>query len=149
VCTRSLARLCEWDCWVPPSHIWIDSLFVMSAVGKCSLLVSVTLRLMRWSVLQRCTLFAVMNARWTTSNQKLLMLEPQWIKSTEGAKRLLIPPVYSLRGIRAYDELQIVVTEVGQIKQMVTLSLFGITWLTDPWIWQAHRESFCTSNHSL
>jgi len=30
-------------------------------------------------------------------------------------------PVYSLRGIRAYDELQIVVTEVRQIKQMVTV----------------------------
>jgi len=29
-------------------------------------------------------------------------------------------PVYSFRGIRAYDELQIVVNEVGQVKQMVT-----------------------------
>ena len=68
----------------------------------------------------RCTLFAVVNARWTTSNKKLLVLEPQWIKSTTRAKRLLIPPVYSLRGICAYDELQIVVTEVGQVKQTVT-----------------------------
>ena len=75
---------------------------------------------MRWSVVQRCTLFAVVNARWTTSNQKLLVLEPQWIKSTERAKRLLIPPIYSLRGIRAYDELQIFVTEVGKIKQPFT-----------------------------
>ena len=70
--------------------------------------------------MQTCKLFAVVNARWTTSNQKLLVLEPQWIKSTERAKRLLIPPVYSLRGIRAYDELRIVVTEVGQVKQTVT-----------------------------
>ena len=29
--------------------------------------------------------------------------------------------VYSFRGIRAYDELQTVVTEVGQVKQTVTL----------------------------
>jgi len=36
------------------------------------------------------------------------------------AKRLLIPPVYFLRGIGAYDELQIVVTEVGQVRQTVT-----------------------------
>jgi len=93
-----------------PSHLWIDSLFAMSAMGKCSLLVSVSLRFMRQSDVQRCPLFAVVNARWTTSNQKLV-LEPQWIKSSERAKRLLIPPVYSLRGIRAYDELQIAVTE--------------------------------------
>jgi len=32
-------------------------------------------------------------------------------------------PVYSLRGIRAYDELQIVVTEVEQVKQTVTMYL--------------------------
>ena len=50
----------------------------------------------------------------------LLVLEPQWTKGTERAKWLLIPPVYSLRGIRAYDELQIVVTEIGQVKQTVT-----------------------------
>ena len=31
------------------------------------------------------------------------MLEPQRIKSTERAKRLLIPPVYSLRGIREFS----------------------------------------------
>jgi len=37
------------------------------------------------------------------------------------AKRVLSPPVYSLRGIRAYDELQIVVTEVGQVKETVKL----------------------------
>ena len=49
------------------------------------------------------------------------MLEPQSIKSTERAKRFLIPPVYFLRGIRACDELQIVVTEVGQVTQTVTL----------------------------
>ena len=30
------------------------------------------------------------------------------------------PPAYSLRGIRAYEELQIVLTEVGQVKQTVT-----------------------------
>jgi len=48
------------------------------------------------------------------------MLEHQCIKSTERAKRLLILPVYSLRGIRAYDKLWIVVTEVGQVKQTVT-----------------------------
>ena len=29
-------------------------------------------------------------------------------------------PVYSLRGICAYKELQIVVNEVGQVKRMVT-----------------------------
>ena len=49
------------------------------------------------------------------------MLEPQRIKSDERAKRLLIPPVCSLRGISAYDELQIVGTEVGQVKQTVTI----------------------------
>jgi hypothetical protein len=49
------------------------------------------------------------------------VLEPRRIKSTERAKRPVIPPVYSLRGIRAYDELQIVVTEVGQVKQTVTI----------------------------
>ena len=97
-----------------PSHIWIDSLFAMSAMDKCSLLVSVSLRL-----------FAVVNARWTTSNRKLSVLEPQSIKSTERAKRLLIAPVYSLRGIRAYDELQKVVTEVGQVRQAVTRHWFS------------------------
>ena len=107
-----------------PSHIWIGSLFVMSPMGKCPPLVSVSLRLMRQSAVQRCTLFAVVNARWTTSKQKLLVLERQWIQSTERAKQLLIPPVYCLRGTRAYDELQIVVTEVGQVKQTVTLSSF-------------------------
>jgi len=59
----------------------------------------------------------------TTSNQKLLVLEPQRIKSTERAKRLLVPPVHSLRGILAYDELQIVVTEVVQVKQAVTSNI--------------------------
>jgi len=54
---------------------------------------------------------------------KVGVLEPQPIKSTERAKRLLIPPVYSLREIRAYDELQIVVTKVGQVKQTVTASV--------------------------
>jgi len=44
------------------------------------------------------------------------------MKSTERAKRLLIPLVCSLRGIRAYDELQTVVTEVGQVKQTGTVS---------------------------
>ena len=90
--------------------------------------ISVSLRLGRWSVFRRRKLFAVVNGRWTTSNQKLLVLEPKvvvfeprWIKSTERAKRLLIPPVYSLRGIRSYDELHIVVTEVGQVKQTVKL----------------------------
>ena len=68
----------------------------------------------------RRTLFTVVNARWTASNEKLLVFEPQWIKNTERAKQLLIPPVYYLRGIRAYDELQIVVTEVGQVKRTVT-----------------------------
>jgi hypothetical protein len=51
---------------------------------------------------------------------KVVVLEPQRIKSIERAKQLLIPPVFSLRGIRAYDELRIVVTEVGQVKQTVT-----------------------------
>jgi len=49
----------------------------------------------------------------------LLVLEPQRIKSTERAKQLLIHPAYSLRRIRVYDELQIVVTEVGLVKQTV------------------------------
>jgi len=71
----------------------------------------------------RSTLIAFVNARRTTSNRRLLVLEPQPIKSTERAKRLVIPPVYSLRGIGAYDELQIVVNEVGQVKRMVTVCL--------------------------
>ena len=66
----------------------------------------------------RCTVLAIVNARRKASNQKLLVLEHHWIKSAEGAKRLLIPPVYSLRGISAYAKLQIV-TEDGQIKQTV------------------------------
>ena len=52
-----------------PYHIWIDSLFAMSAMGKCSLLVSVSLRLRRLSVVQRCLLFADVNARWTSNEQ--------------------------------------------------------------------------------
>jgi len=59
--------------------------------------------LTRKSAVVRCTLFAVVNVRWTTSNQKLMVLETKWIKSTEKADRILIPPLYSLRGIRAYD----------------------------------------------
>jgi hypothetical protein len=51
----------------------------------------------------------------------LLVLEPQWIKSTDRARRLLIPLyVCSLRGNCPYDELQTAVTEVGQVKEMVT-----------------------------
>ena len=140
MCTRALARLYEWDCWVAPPHIWIDSLFAMSAMA-CSLtegrereirMASFFFHIwfdvcLRCRVVLRCMLLAVVNARWTTSNQKLfvlqpnvVVLEPQWIKSNERAKRFLISPVYSLRGIHAYDELQIVVTEVGQVKQMVT-----------------------------
>ena len=42
---------------------------------------------------------------------------------TERTERLLIPPVYSLRGIRAYDELQtFVAAEVEQVKQTVTVA---------------------------
>ena len=72
------------------------------------------------SVVLRCTLFAVVNARWTTSKQKLLVLEPLWIKSTERTKLLLVPPLHSLRGNRVYDELQIV-TEVGLVKQIIKI----------------------------
>ena len=118
VCTRALARLYEWDCWVPPPRMnWFSVCDVsygqVFTVGIC-----ITKAYEVVSV-QRCTLFTVVNTRWTTSNQKLLVLEPQWIKCTERAKRLLIPPVYSLRGIRAC-ELHIFVTEVGQVKQTVT-----------------------------
>ena len=65
-------------------------------------------RLRAKSAVVRCTLMAVVYAKWTASNPTFLVLEPQWIKCTERAKRLLVPPVYSLRGIRAYDELQMV-----------------------------------------
>ena len=40
----------------------------------------------------------------------------------------IIPPVYSLRGIRAYDELQIAVIEVGKVKQTVTLPWMLCMW---------------------
>ena len=89
----------------------------------------------------RCTQFAAVNARWTTSNQMLLVLEPQWIKSTERAKRPLIPPVYSLRRIRAYDELQIIVTEVGQFKQTVTPQMTVWRILIGCWI----TNNYCFS----
>jgi len=114
-----------------PSHIWIDSLFATSAMGKCSLLVSVSLRLRRLSVVQRCTLIAVTNARWTTNNQKLLVLEPKVVvfeplnKEYWKSKAASNSPVYSSRGIPAYAELQIVVTEVGQVKQTVAAEKFG------------------------
>ena len=49
------------------------------------------------------------------------MLEPQRIKNTERAKWLLIPSVYSLRGIGAYDELKIAVTEAEQVIQTDTM----------------------------
>jgi len=169
VCTRALARLYGWDCWVAPPTCELILCLWCQLWAKCSLMVSVSLRFMQvfscswkrfhtpvffsssffwkkgerdkdtmltsfffhiwfdvclWgSQLWRCTLFAVVNARWTTSNQKLLVMEPQWIKNTESAKRLLIPPVYSSRGTRAYDKLQIVVTEVGQVKQTFTVPL--------------------------
>jgi len=51
----------------------------------------------------------------------VVVFEPQWRKITERAKRLLIPPVYFLRGSCAYDELQIVNSEVGRAKQTVTV----------------------------
>jgi len=65
----------------------------------------------------------------STNNEqpKESVLESQRIKSIERAKRLLISPVHSLRGIRAYDELQIVVTEVGQVRQTVTALYQGST----------------------
>jgi len=47
-------------------------------------------------------------------------------------KQLQIPPVYSLSGIRAYDELQIVVTEVRQVRQTVTThSVINASQITD------------------
>ena len=131
MCPSALARLYEWDCWVAPHTYELILCLPMSAMA-CSLtewwerekdrmLASFSFHIwfdvcVRGRVVLRCKLLAVVNARWTTSNQKLLVLEPnvvvlelQWIKSTERAKRLLISPVYFLRGIRAYDELQIVV----------------------------------------
>ena len=79
------------------------------------------------SAVFRCTLFAVVNARWTTSSRKLLVLGHQAIKRIERAKRHLIPPVCSLRAIRAYDDLQTFVTEVGQVTQTVT-QCYRQTW---------------------
>jgi len=58
--------------------------------------------------------------KFVDAGTKSCVFEPQSIKSNERAKRLPIPPVYCLRGIRAYGELRIVVTEVGQVKQKVT-----------------------------
>ena len=42
-------------------------------------------------------------------------------KEYQKSKAASNSPVYSLRGIRAYDELQKIVTEVMQVKQMVTV----------------------------
>ena len=74
---------------------------------------------------------------------KVVVLEPQWIKSTERAKRPLIPPVYPLRGISAYDELQIVVADVGQGKQTVTAEK-----IWRPWVIEAVRVSETETNTS-
>jgi len=64
----------------------------------------------------------------------------QWIKSIGRAKLLLIPPVYSLRGIRAYEELQIVVTEVGQVKQTVTVHVYA--WVGDGWVTSTYPSEY-------
>jgi hypothetical protein len=48
--------------------------------------------------------------------------------------------VYSLRGIRAYDELQIVVTEVRQVKQMVTLNNM-------PWVQFKQHQILVATTH--
>ena len=96
----------------------------MSAMGKCSLLLSVSLK--AYEVVSCAEMYAVCGCECYMNEQlKVVVFEPQWKKSTERAERLLIPPVYSLRGIRVYDELQIAVTEVGQVKQTVALVMAG------------------------
>ena len=65
----------------------------------------------------RCILFVVGNL----DEQRATKLVSSGISAnrvTERAERLPIPPVYSLRGIRAYDKLQIVVTEVRQVRRL-------------------------------
>ena len=64
----------------------------------------------------RCTLFVVVFSRWNNEQPREVVPKSQRIKSYRRAKQLLIPPAYSLRGIRAYDELQIAVTETRQVK---------------------------------
>jgi len=49
-------------------------------------------------------------------------------------------PVYSFREIRAYDELQIIVTEVGQVKQMVTLNNM-------PWVQFKQHQILVATTH--
>jgi len=60
---------------------------------------------------------------------KVVVLEPAGTsvnKEYWKSKATSNSPVYSLRGIHAYDELQIVVNEVGQIKQTVTSWRFEV-----------------------
>jgi len=71
------------------------------------------------SVVVRCTLFAVVNVRWTTKFGAGTSANKEYWKSKAASNS----PVYFLRGIRAYDELRIVVTEVLQIKQTLTRSI--------------------------
>lgn len=61
-----------------------------------------------------------------------MVLESQPTESAERAKRPLMPPVHYLRAIRAYSELQTVVTGVGQVKQTATI--------------QTHTLRICNSN---
>ena len=47
------------------------------------------------------------------------------LKNTETAKRFLIPPVYSSRGIRAYYQLQTAVTKDRQVRRLHYLNQEG------------------------
>jgi len=49
--------------------------------------------------------------------------------------RLLIPPVYSLTGIRAYDEVQIAVTEVRQVRRLQACQSKGLSSFPGPSVW--------------
>jgi len=61
-------------------------------------------------------------------------LNKEYWKSKEAS----YPPVYSVRGIRAYDELQTVVTEVGQVKQTVTTSYTYFVMNSGIMLWIQH-----------
>ena len=143
-----LARLYGWDCWVALQtyelilclrcqlwlvlwkkgerdmdrkltsfffHIW----FVVCLWGS-----------QLWSDVL-CWQLWMLDEQWATKcwcwNEKLWCLNLSEKKSTDREKRLKIPPVYSFRGIRAYDELQTFATEVGQVKQVDIWVLRNVT----------------------
>ena len=131
------------------SHIWIDSLrYQLWTTVHCWYLYHCGL----WgSQLYRDVRCSVVNARWTTSKQKLLVLEPQWIKSYWKSKEasnssciLLERDPCLRRATNSCNRSRASQTDGYSAATSKTISNIHI-WT--PWHWVSHRK--CTKEKWL